>query len=106
MTDDDDQYWKLESCYDANFDDIMKNKSCPDTNFVVTGSAGSCHYDNLQCHQEEQSWHHDRTSFSDDQVGIMITLGYQYSDAGNRGIIMHGFIIVLTHSDPQTHRIL
>ena len=41
----------------------LKNKSCHDANFVITGGTAGC-YDNLQCHQWWQSWHHEDSWFS------------------------------------------
>ena len=38
---------------------ILKPESCHDANFVITGDIEGCHSDNLQCHQQWQSWHHD-----------------------------------------------
>ena len=32
-------------------------------NFVVSGGTSRYHYDNLQCHQWWQSWHHDNSQF-------------------------------------------
>ena len=39
---------------------ILKIKSRCDADFVitVTDGTGGCHYDNRQCHQWQQSWHH------------------------------------------------
>ena len=42
----------------------LKTENCHDANFVITGGTGGCHYDNLQCHQWWQSWHHDCSWFS------------------------------------------
>ena len=44
---------------------IIENiRSCHDANFVVTGGTAGCLYDNLQCRQWQQSWHHDNSPFS------------------------------------------
>ena len=43
-------HWKLKSCQNANF-------------VIISGTLG-CHNDNLQCHQWQQSWHHDNSHFS------------------------------------------
>ena len=42
----------------------MKSEGRKDANFVVTGSTGGCHNDNLRCHQWRQSWHLDNSQFS------------------------------------------
>ena len=42
----------------------LKMKSCHDANFVPTGGTGGCYYDNLRCHQWQQSWHHHGSYFS------------------------------------------
>ena len=39
----------------------LNPEGCYDANFVVTGSTGGCHKDNLQCHQWSQSWYHQNS---------------------------------------------
>ena len=39
----------------------LKTEHCHDANFVITSGTGGCLYDNLQCHQWWQSWHHDNS---------------------------------------------
>ena len=39
-------------------------ESYHDANFVVIGSTGGCHNDNLRCHQWQQCWHHDNSRFA------------------------------------------
>ena len=42
----------------------LETESYHDANFVITGSTGGCHNDNLRCHQWWQSWHYDNSQFS------------------------------------------
>ena len=41
---------------------LLKNKSCHNASFVVTGGTAGCFY-NLRCHQQRQSWHHGNSRF-------------------------------------------
>ena len=54
-------HWPVHRVYHKN---QGKTESCNDANFVITGGTGGCHYDNLQCHQWWQSWHHNNSQFS------------------------------------------
>ena len=39
----------------------LNTESCYYVDFVVIGGTAGCHYDNLQCHQWWQSWHHENS---------------------------------------------
>ena len=54
-------HWKHKSHYNANF-------------FFVTGSSTGCRYNNLQCQQWWQSWHHGNSQFSAKELRLFHTI--------------------------------
>ena len=42
---------------------MLKNESCNDESFVISGGTAGCHHDNLQCHQWWQSWQYENSQF-------------------------------------------
>ena len=48
---------KIDSCHDANI-------------AVLTGDSIGCCYDNLDCHQWPQNWHHDNSRLSVESIQV------------------------------------
>ena len=58
--------WKLFTEAQRGLSKTLKTvetEGCHDANLIVTGGTAGCLYDNLQCHQWRQSWHHDDAGF-------------------------------------------
>ena len=55
--------WQL--CFQSLYQDvfIIIRRSCYDANSAISGGTAGCHYDNVECHQWWQSWHHDNSVF-------------------------------------------
>ena len=61
--------WKLR----VASTETLKTKGGQFDNFVVTGGTGSCHFDNLRCHQWRQSYQIDDLLFSVNRKVVRMT---------------------------------